>query len=533
MIDQISVNRRSVARSCVMFGSGVGLWLLVMALSLARFHSAALNTYLDFVFIFLYAGFLVTFTISIAWKVNAQYRGWSLFIHLSIILGVLADIAENVAILHEFDTAGAARMISILSATKWSLLSIVVALIGLLLYQAAERILGTMFGLFAVLMATGLFLSQGLLETAVFLAFALGMGRAFVAWRRIVRSLKACQEIPIHPDLALREEYQQIFGAFEFADLKKFQEWLLAKNAIAQTILAALPPDSKSEPTQETLLKCLASLANSSLSLAERFDPQEQKATEGFAKATVWQKRIYRMKRSLGIQETVGHPHISNVRQENQRFLQSNCSGVRLREFNCSTLHDLKSAALCLSGGGIRSATFNLGILQGLARHSALDRFTYLSTVSGGGFIGGWLSALKRRTAKTGIDGPSSSEVEYLREFSNYLTPQPGVLSADSWTLAAIYVRNLFLTLVVLLPCIAMALMLPRFILWLYTVTPVLPVQYAFLAAPIIKGMKKIQDNPNWWKLVEYRDSRRRFWAKTKLEFPLLFSKMSQRRCTD
>src|SRR6185369_14727974 len=26
-------------------------------------------------------------------------------------------------------------------------------------------------------------------------------------------------------------------------------------------------------------------------------------------------------------------------------------------------------SALCLSGGGIRSATFNLGILQGLARH--------------------------------------------------------------------------------------------------------------------------------------------------------------------
>src|SRR6266404_3447117 len=50
-------------------------------------------------------------------------------------------------------------------------------------------------------------------------------------------------------------------------------------------------------------------------------------------------------------------------------------------------------AALCLSGGGIRSATFNLGVLQGLARHDLLDKFDYLSTVSGGGFIGGWLTA--------------------------------------------------------------------------------------------------------------------------------------------
>ena len=42
-------------------------------------------------------------------------------------------------------------------------------------------------------------------------------------------------------------------------------------------------------------------------------------------------------------------------------------------------------AALCLSGGGIRSATFSLGVIQGLARAGWLKRFHYLSTVSGGG----------------------------------------------------------------------------------------------------------------------------------------------------
>src|SRR5882672_9568137 len=50
-------------------------------------------------------------------------------------------------------------------------------------------------------------------------------------------------------------------------------------------------------------------------------------------------------------------------------------------------------SALCLSGGGVRSAVFNLGILQGLARCGLLDKFDYLSTVSGGGFIGSWLTA--------------------------------------------------------------------------------------------------------------------------------------------
>ena len=50
-------------------------------------------------------------------------------------------------------------------------------------------------------------------------------------------------------------------------------------------------------------------------------------------------------------------------------------------------------AALCLSGGGIRSATFALGVLQGLSRNELLTHFDYLSTVSGGGYIGSWLSS--------------------------------------------------------------------------------------------------------------------------------------------
>src|SRR5262245_43558867 len=62
---------------------------------------------------------------------------------------------------------------------------------------------------------------------------------------------------------------------------------------------------------------------------------------------------------------------------------------VRLRAI-WAAVHALpeKRAALCISGGGIRSATFGLGVLQGLARCGLLDKFHYLSTVSGGGYIG-------------------------------------------------------------------------------------------------------------------------------------------------
>ena len=42
---------------------------------------------------------------------------------------------------------------------------------------------------------------------------------------------------------------------------------------------------------------------------------------------------------------------------------------------------------LALSGGGIRSATFSLGVMQALAACGLLEKFDYLSTVSGGGYI--------------------------------------------------------------------------------------------------------------------------------------------------
>lgn len=56
---------------------------------------------------------------------------------------------------------------------------------------------------------------------------------------------------------------------------------------------------------------------------------------------------------------------------------------------------------LALSGGGIRSATFCLGLLQGLQGLKLLRAFDYLSTVSGGGYLGGWWSAWLSRGAAT------------------------------------------------------------------------------------------------------------------------------------
>lgn len=60
---------------------------------------------------------------------------------------------------------------------------------------------------------------------------------------------------------------------------------------------------------------------------------------------------------------------------------------------------------LALSGGGIRSATFSLGLIQALAtsRRDALAKIDVLSTVSGGGYVGCFLRSLFVPNALRGI----------------------------------------------------------------------------------------------------------------------------------
>src|SRR5579864_1135084 len=56
-----------------------------------------------------------------------------------------------------------------------------------------------------------------------------------------------------------------------------------------------------------------------------------------------------------------------------------------------------------LSGGGIRSATFCLGLFQGLAKQHLLSKIDYMSTVSGGGYFGAFYGRLFTRKQITGI----------------------------------------------------------------------------------------------------------------------------------
>lgn len=117
---------------------------------------------------------------------------------------------------------------------------------------------------------------------------------------------------------------------------------------------------------------------------------------------------------------------------------------------------------LAFSGGGIRSATFGLGVLEALREMELLRHFDYLSTVSGGGYIGGWLAANTLRQPfwlRRGADWRAS--IQHLRKYSNYLSPKVGLLSADSWTMFAIWSRNTLLLQLLVFLSLALALMLP------------------------------------------------------------------------
>jgi hypothetical protein len=193
-------------------------------------------------------------------------------------------------------------------------------------------------------------------------------------------------------------------------------------------------------------------------------------------------------------------------------------SEAERREKFYRALNKLNRAALCCSGGGIRSATFCLGVIQALAgydvtrpapkprssaatgkpadaadavaagtatadaaaakldkkleitpENSVLGRIHYLSTVSGGGYVGSWLSSWRARNDFATVIGnltgrPSGADVEppeisWLRAYSNYLTPRLGITSADAWAAIAISARNLVLNWLVIIPVVCVALL--------------------------------------------------------------------------
>lgn len=108
---------------------------------------------------------------------------------------------------------------------------------------------------------------------------------------------------------------------------------------------------------------------------------------------------------------------------------------------------------VALSGGGIRSATFNLGLLSGLHKLNVLGCIDYLATVSGGGYIGSfWTAWLKNQPASApptpralwpSGNGIEVGPVRHLREFSRFLAARRGFFEAEMWEAVVAVVAGL------------------------------------------------------------------------------------------
>lgn len=132
---------------------------------------------------------------------------------------------------------------------------------------------------------------------------------------------------------------------------------------------------------------------------------------------------------------------------------------------------ELGLVGLALSGGGIRSATFSFGVIQALAKHGLLKTVDYLSTVSGGGFIGSCLSSVlnakdvgteqDRFPLHYQIGAEEPLGVGQLRNSSRYLAPG-GFL--DKMRIPALVLRGVLSNLLIFLFILFLAVLVTEIV---------------------------------------------------------------------
>ena len=127
---------------------------------------------------------------------------------------------------------------------------------------------------------------------------------------------------------------------------------------------------------------------------------------------------------------------------------------------------------LAISGGGIRSASFALGVLQSLDKNNKLRSIDYLSTVSGGGYIGAsltWFNYLNKKKdphwkfpfamgagTRNSMETNKDIPLDYLRQHADYLLP----LGISSISILGVALRNMTLSFSVYLAVIVSILFL-------------------------------------------------------------------------
>ena len=121
----------------------------------------------------------------------------------------------------------------------------------------------------------------------------------------------------------------------------------------------------------------------------------------------------------------------------------------------------MNAVGLGLSGGGIRSATFCLGVTQVLAEKNLLKDVDFLSTVSGGGYVGCFLTSRlgndEPHTTVAFPHGPDPAPVRYLRQHAKFLT---AIDLKERWSMVTATLAGMLLNWTAPLFLIALAALL-------------------------------------------------------------------------
>lgn len=146
---------------------------------------------------------------------------------------------------------------------------------------------------------------------------------------------------------------------------------------------------------------------------------------------------------------------------------------------------------IAMSGGGMRSATYNLGVAQALANGGLMEEVDYMSTVSGGGYFGTSLTSLcledlpyndnwdahldmtkdrfpyafpgplRPPSESVSVHGLESPATRHVRERSKLITPKLGLFQTEMWTALSRYLAStVALWLLYLLPSVTAVLLL-------------------------------------------------------------------------
>lgn len=150
--------------------------------------------------------------------------------------------------------------------------------------------------------------------------------------------------------------------------------------------------------------------------------------------------------------ETLSYPDV--IKREDA-YLRERREALHGRDF-AEQLDDNRFG-IALSGGGIRSAVINLGILKTLNKFGILEQADYLSSVSGGGYTGSYVQATLRENKD--LQALFAEEhIDYMRRRGEYLFPGTGWYKLwNQFTLVVAYLVSWIMSM--LSPLVLVALL--------------------------------------------------------------------------